>query len=76
MTGESSMWLVVLFASQDLELTHKHLSVNETYQLLQNDAIQEIITQFTEYLRTCKEQEVITRHEYYRLLLSRKVDTQ
>ena len=68
--------VVVLSTSQDLKLPQEHLSVNKTYQLLQNDPTLEIVMQFTEYLRTCKEQGVITTHEYFRLVLSIKVDTQ
>ena len=68
--------VVVLSTSQYLDLAHEHLSDNSTYQLLQNDPTQEIVTQFIEYLTTCKEQGVITEHEYHRLIPSRKVDTQ
>ena len=62
--------VVVLSTFQDLELPHEYLSTNQTYQLLQNNLTQEIVTHVRSLLRTCKEQGVITTHEYYRLVLS------
>lgn len=67
---------VVLSTSAYLELAYEHLSDRQTYKLLQNNPTEEIISQFIEYLKTCKERGVITAQEYYKLTPTKKVDTQ
>lgn len=68
--------VVVLSTSAYIELVHQHLNDRETYKLLQHDPTEEIVTQFTEYLKTCKERGVITTLEYHKLIPTDKVDTQ
>ena len=67
---------VVLSTSAYLELVYEHLGDKNIYKLLQKDPMIEIVKQFTEYLKTCQKRGVITAHEYYRLIPTKKVDTQ
>ena len=68
--------VVILSTTRYLELAFEHLSDRKTYQLIQNDPTEQIVTQFTEYLKTCKDRGVITTQEYYKLAPTKKVDTQ
>ena len=56
--------VVLLVSTAYIELAYEHLRDNETYQLLQHDPTEEMITQFIEYLRSCREKGVISPHEY------------
>ena len=68
--------VVVPYTAAYLQLAYEHLGDWKTYQLLNTDPTVEIVKQFTEYLKTCKVQVVITTHEYYKLEPTKKVDTQ
>ena len=60
--------VMVLSTSTYLALAYEHLNDRETYKLLNNNPTQEIVSQFIEYLKTCKERGVITTQEYYKLM--------
>ena len=47
--------IVLLASTAYVELAYEHLSDNKTYQLLQHDPTEEIVTQFIEYLKNCRE---------------------